>query len=533
MACVRCAASGSASAATRGRRGSAETRTPSTFFPPPPGIRRQFQPATAQVEVVDQLRFRFQHARRQGIDHEPAAPFAVDQPGVFKHVHVVRDVDGRRLEHLGDLTGVARAAAQKANDAQALRRRQGGQQLGTALRLQRVFLHVPVLNGKPEPQDSGETILTIFFLPGNRACSTSMTLCHVPKCCRRARVTTPTDGLIMIRRHAFRLIELLVVIAIIAILIGLLLPAVQKVRETASRMKCQNNLKQLGLALHNYEGATGKWPPLYPGTGPGSMAFNYKYTWSVLAQLNPYLEQTNIYNTMDLTQPMYDASNQITAQNRFAVVQKVPIFLCPSDRGVPVSSAYGVTDMGPTNYVANHGSGVSGGGYGSPIAADGLFSAVTGVKITDVTDGTSNTACMSESILGDGAEVSSTQPGDERTAYKYTGYSGTLPSDANCAGNPQLWNGYNRRGFMWASGEARCVSYNHYYTPNSKNYDCVANDPSKTYISVGYRAARSRHPGGVNLLLADGSVRFVQDGIPLATWRALATRAGGDVLGDF
>jgi prepilin-type processing-associated H-X9-DG protein len=236
---------------------------------------------------------------------------------------------------------------------------------------------------------------------------------------------------------------------------------------------------------------------------------------------------------MDLTQPMYDASNNITAQNQFAVVQKVSLFLCPSDRQTPVSSAYGVTNMGPTNYVACHGSGVSGGGYGSPIAGDGVFPAVNGIRITDITDGASNTAAMSESILGDGAGVSTVQPGDERVAYKYLGYTGTLPSDANCAGTPPLWNGYNRRGFMWASGEARCVSYNHYYPPNAKDFDCIANDPTMTYISVGYRAARSRHTSGVNMLLADGSVRFVRDSISLPTWRALGTRAGGEVVGDY
>ncbi len=338
------------------------------------------------------------------------------------------------------------------------------------------------------------------------------------------------------RRAGFTLIELLVVIAIIAILIGLLLPAVQKVREAAARMKCSNNLKQLGLALHNSEGAVGKLPPLYPFTAPNSAAQNYRYTWSVLAQLSPYLEQTNIYNTMDLTQMMYVGSPAvISTPNQFAVVQKVAIFLCPSDMGEPVSSAYGVTSMGPTNYVASHGNGVA--NNGSPLNADGLFPVQNGVRITDITDGTSNTAAMSESILGAGGENvpgGSPPPGDERTVYKYLGFSGTLPGDTTCGGTPLSWNGANHRQFMWASGEPRCVSYNHYYPPNAKAFDCVANHPGLPgFMAVGYKAARSRHTGGVNLLLGDGSVRFVRDSVDPIAWRAASTRAGGEVPGDF
>ncbi len=169
----------------------------------------------------------------------------------------------------------------------------------------------------------------------------------------------------MIRRRAFTLIELLVVIAIMAILAGLLLPAVQKVREAANRMKCANNLKQLGLAVHNYEGAVGKLPAAWLGNSgqPAYVGYpDYYFSWSVLAQLNPYLEQTNIYNMMDLNQPIYQPPTYtVTAKNQFAVQQIVRLFLCPSDKQQPVSVAYGEPVIGPTNYVACLGSGTTSG----------------------------------------------------------------------------------------------------------------------------------------------------------------------------
>jgi hypothetical protein len=255
----------------------------------------------------------------------------------------------------------------------------------------------------------------------------------------------------------------------------------------------------------------------------------------VLAQINPFLEQTAIYNRMNLDLPTYLYPTLIVAPtNQFAVGQVVKLFLCPSDTMQPVAGGYGVPMFGPTNYAACTGSGTTNGGppYGSPWDADGIFRAAVNGSFLEITDGLSNTACFSESTLGEGATVGGAAPGP---ANKWYGNVGS-PLDPGQCGSPGSWNYEQPRGFQWASGEIRCVNYNHYFTPNTPQYDCVTNlltPGPREFTSAGFKAARSYHDTGVNLLIADGSVRFVSNMVQPATWSALGTRAGGEVIGDY
>lgn len=325
------------------------------------------------------------------------------------------------------------------------------------------------------------------------------------------------------RTAGFTLVELLVVIAIMGVLLAALLPAIQASRESVRRASCTNNLRQIGTAAQNFYSVHGSFP-----VGAEAKAYSPKptnpwtfYRWSALAHLTPFLEETNVHNALDLKVPLYTAiSTTPSAENAPAVALVVPLFLCPSDHGQSVSERFG-----PTNYVASSGSGTNG---GSPLQADGVFFVNSHTQMSQIVDGSSHTALFSESLLGNPEGTPLAR--DAQVDYKFA-FRSPL-TESGCNATPQ-WNVSNARGFSWASGEYRCALYNHFYLPNEEVPDCIGvqlgGGLEEVYTPYGWRAARSRHPGGVNVLLADGSARFISDNVHLAVWRGLATRDGGEV----
>jgi prepilin-type N-terminal cleavage/methylation domain-containing protein len=342
----------------------------------------------------------------------------------------------------------------------------------------------------------------------------------------------------MIRRRGFTLIELLVVIAIIAILIGLLLPAVQKVREAAARISSQNNLKQIALAMHNYESAYGRFPGL---AGTTSLGF------SPQALVLPYIEQEPLGRLIDpVNTPLLVGSWPFAALNpAYTTVAATPVktFLCPADSQPAVNQYNRFPAVGGSNvttagisYMVNTGTGLHPDGSSRSgdirVPTDGMFWYGSKVKITEIADGASNTLLLSQALLGRWDTSTDPPTGPRRQAINAGAHTpkpvppgGSNPEldDTNYLGYTGRWGG---RGSMWIWGSPGQVTFNTFLRPNDPNPDATAH-------SNGWFAARSLFAGGVNVALTDGSVRFVRDSIALATWRALSTRAGGEVIGDY
>lgn len=357
------------------------------------------------------------------------------------------------------------------------------------------------------------------------------------------------------RSRGFTLIELLVVIAIIAVLIALLLPAVQQAREAARRTQCKNNLKQLGLAMHNYESTYTVFPMVNAQNYlPNTQGF------SAQARLLPYLDQANLQNLLDFTQPAFTGPfNNLVPNPQFAAAFALPlqVMLCPSDPAPTQNAGAGGAIYGGTNYFVSYGSG-TGTNYDLRWRTDGFIHENSSVRIGDVSDGMSTTVMMSESVRSEGADISLAAGAMPPFPYQKTlnGSSGvsaalqTFPgltaggswsTNGNGAiSNPNLsavvpaltsWRGaaslaLRGRGTSWAHSGAISTMTNGYTTPNSRIPDVVVH-------FTGFFGPRSWHVGGAHILMGDGAVRFVSDNIDATTHRNIHSRNGGETVGEY
>jgi prepilin-type N-terminal cleavage/methylation domain-containing protein/prepilin-type processing-associated H-X9-DG protein len=302
-------------------------------------------------------------------------------------------------------------------------------------------------------------------------------------------------------RRAFTLIELLVVIAIIAVLIALLLPAVQQAREAARRSQCRNNLKQLGIALHNYHDQAGMFPPGNIGTGTDILSLPRR---PFIVFLLPHMEQGPLYNTITFDSASYGFQNAYGSK-------VIPGFVCPSDGNSKNPKQVAGFVVALTNY---------GGVIGQRLNDLGLnkasFGYNTGNNLRDFFDGSSNTMIMAEQLVG----------GNSDARGWWT--NGNTPSTFICT---ETTPNSSSPDVLYPDS-VMCVNGDGVTDDPANNLPCDPASSASDY-SLHYAASRSRHKGGVHVLLADGAVRFVSDSLNVTTWRNLGFKKDNQVLGDF
>ena len=350
------------------------------------------------------------------------------------------------------------------------------------------------------------------------------------------------------RRRGFTLIELLVVIAIIAVLIALLLPAVQAAREAARRTQCVNNLKQIGLALHNYH-STNNMFPLGGSLGYCSPDDGYLSwaSWSSQALMLPFIEQGPLYNAANFSLGViYCVPGE--AVNSTVYNTRVAAYLCPSDAlaGQSRTNSY-YASLGGANFGDNS-YGIANGGNGNNTSnSSGLFDMQIGFGVADATDGLTNTIAYSEALVGDGGGFgrsrnngsdAASNPGGTRYLTPSMNVAAVFKGVQACDAAYQQTDGTtntvgNDRGYRWGVATPGYTLFNTIVTPNSKEHPwsaCRFDSPGQGISDSRYVNANSNHPGGVNATMGDGSVRFLKDTIAGPVYWALGTRNFGEII---